>query len=194
MGHLLSWCMCLGFCREWSFRDCGCCYPALLWWSLLLLSWPQAGANGKPPLDEGAQGPDGATSSTDNGAKDIAFSAAHSSGSAVTEPEEFEVENEIVAEVRLAFCAWTHMWWWLLFLRGGGGGGGGRYQQRELTAVNQKVSLECIRDLTELTVTVLTLTWHVSRCKAHKLQQRYHLRCFCIGRLHIWKLAAGILS
>ena len=123
MGHLLSWCMCLGFCREWSFQDCGCCYPVLLWWSLLLLSWPQAGANGKPPLDEGAQGHDGATSSTDNRAEGLAFSAAHSSGSAVTEPEEFEVENEIVAEVRLAFCAWTHMWWWL-FLRGGGGGGG----------------------------------------------------------------------
>ena len=48
---------------------------------------------------------DGATSSTDNGADDLAFSAAHSSGNAMTEPEEFEVENEIVAEVRLAFCA-----------------------------------------------------------------------------------------
>ena len=48
---------------------------------------------------------DGATSSTDNGADDPAFSAAHSSGNAMTEPEECEVENEIVAEVRLAFCA-----------------------------------------------------------------------------------------
>lgn len=148
MGHLLSCCMCLGFCREWSFQDCGCCYPVLLWWSLLLLLWPQAGADGKPPPEKGAQGHGaGATSSTDNGAEDLAFSATRSSGNAMSEPEEFEVENEIVAEVRLAFCAWTHMWWFF------NGGWGGQYQQRELTAVNQKVSLECNRDLTDLTVT-----------------------------------------